>query len=463
MTNRAWYTHPTVAATASGEIRTRLGIAPNHASFRVGVLRTHLLTSLLAYTAAEFLGTSALVRIRWDDTDAARSDDAHRARLLGEVQRVAQIPVHSGEQDLRQSLRGSRYNEALRTLAKQGVLASRRGVPCLDIAAVDRLMAEHGRTPEELAASVMVNARKAHAPTQDFVPLTRADGRALWHLATVVDDIDQRTTLIVRGRDKINATTVQVRLHWALTSGGAPPAHVFLPRLLDEHGSASRIVHLLDSGIRPAAIRWFLAEPYLGTVPATLPETFADLVSQACHVLPKHGDSRFDERRLASLDRKISAVLSPAVCACELRDNGASGPAHTIEWVATHYRRPLPQQLRLCQALTRPQIDHEPPPEQAEEALRWLDAWTGGTTQDTPPQAVRWVLTGRTDGPGIDELLAVLPGALVPGRIAAARQAVSLANAERSRRTVRSRPSSSSDSNSGSPTVRPVTATRTGA
>lgn len=69
------------------------------------------------------------------------------------------------------------------------------------------------------------------------------------------------------------------------------------------------------------------------------------------------------------------------------------------------------------------------------------------------PQPVHWVPTGQRDGPSSSELLEVFPQELAGLRLTSARQALS-------RSSVRSRPSSSSDSTNGKPTVRPVTAGR---
>lgn len=109
------------------------------------------------------------------------------------------------------------------------------------------------------------------------------------------------------------------------------------------------------------------------------------------------------------------------------------------------------------------EIDHEPPPLRGKEAWWWLNGWSQSIAKGPPPHPVRWVLTGQRDGPRASKLLEVFPPHLVPLRLASARQALSRSSAARSRFSVRSRPSSSSDSNNGSPTVRPVTATRTGA
>jgi hypothetical protein len=461
---RPWYTHPTASKAFRGSVRTRLGVSPNHASFRAGVLRTHLLTALLAHRAARDLGVQAHVSVRWDDSDALRSREEHRGRLLHELNKVAQIPIEGQEEAFQQSQRGDRYRQALRRLDALRLLVTRQGIPCLDVAAVDRFMTAHSVSPETLTASAAVNATTALTPAQNVVPLMRGDGRVLWHLATVVDDIDQHTALIVRGTDKRDATPIQVRLYWALTGGKHPPAHLFLPKLLEKGSVVPRIADLLEQGTRPSALRYFLAEPYLlpSQSPAR-PLRFSALVDQTRTILPRHGDGLLDEPRLRSLDRKVSAVLPPDVAREELGDRCPDSPSNIIAWVIRHYPRPLPQQVRLCRAFTAEEIDYESPPTQAEEAWLWVEAWSRGAAKGPPPYPVRWVLTGQRDGPEVMELLEVFPPSVVADRLSSARQELSRSKAALRRSSVRSLPSSSNDSKSGSPTVRPVTATRTGA
>ncbi|PSK85951.1 glutamyl/glutaminyl-tRNA synthetase [Murinocardiopsis flavida] len=468
MAGRSWLQHPALTPPHVSEVRTRLGISPNHPSFRIGVLRTHLLTALIAHAAAEHTGTSARVMVRWDDTDTARSRNEYRPRLQRELQETARIPIAADTPGLRQSRRGRRYREALARLAALGLLRTSRGVVCLDVPAIDRLITRRGQRPEDLVAAVLVNSRAPLTPAQSAVPLARGDGRALWHLASVVDDIDTRTTLVVRGTDKASATAIQARLHWALNEATPAPAHVFVPRIIERDRGASRVAALLDQGIRPSALRWFLTEPYLTPALPAPPETFTDLLATFRPVLPANVDSRFDVERLTAMDRKISARLSTATALSELHaatahSRGSATAAHITHWIATRYRRPLRRQVQLLQSLTRTEIDYGRPPQAAEEAFGLIDTAAPETIVAAPAPVLRWVLTGDAEGPDTGELVALLPRALIERRIVAAGQALSSAKAARNRASVRSRPSSATDSNSGKPTVRPVTATRTGA
>lgn len=457
----AWFDHTAMGAACIQGVHTRVGVSPNFASFRIGVLRTHLLTGLLAHSAARSLGVTARVVVRWDDSDQRRSKQAHRQPLLRELTDVAHIPVYEPHRALRQQLRAHRYQQAVDTLAYRGFVRCRRGVPCLDVIGVERAMARFGVCPEEMTAKAAVNLGVPLRCPQEWVPLVRSDGRSLWHLATVVDDLDQGTTLIVRGNDKRAATAIQTRLRWALDSAAPVCAHVFVPKLLEPDGVPCRVVDLLDAGLRPSTLRAFLADPY--TTETGSGAGFAALVEETLKNLPRHGDSRLDRAQLDSLDRKRSAVLDAHIAWQELKAAWPYAPSRLRAWIVENYPRPLLQQVRLGRALTQLRMPYEPAPDRAAEAWAWLAAWLDGPVQGPPPRTVRWILTGTRDGPEVGALLEVFPAGLIRVRLRLAAQELIRSRAARSRANVRSRPNSSRDSNRGRPTVRPVTATRTGA
>jgi Glutamyl- and glutaminyl-tRNA synthetases len=306
---RGWPDHPAIGELADG-VRTRLGVSPNHASFRVGALRTHLLTAVFAHAVAARLNTTAHVLLRCDDTDARRTDPAHLPRLIDELTTVAAIPLVTNDAHAvpRQRRRQSRYRAALAALRELGVTKSLGDVIHLDVAAADAVL--RSRSDEQIAT---MRARVINGPggqrshPSALVPLTRADGSALWHLATVVDDLEFGINLVVRGTDKINALQIQERLR-ALLAPGRTVVYLFLPRLVEEEGRPIRVAHLIETGVEPAALRWYLAEHYLAAGPP--PRTFEALVSRLRPVLPRPRDSRLDLRRLAALHRKMTAVLA---------------------------------------------------------------------------------------------------------------------------------------------------------
>lgn len=417
--------HPALAPQGTGPVRTRLGISPNHPSFRAGVLRTHLLTALFAYAVAERTGAAVQVRVRWDDTDPSRARRRHEPRLLDELRHVAQIPITGA--GLRQCEGTSRYRRALARLQELGVIRGEGGAVCLDLAATDRVLRSRGQDPTTATAHAAINTRVRSEPAEARVRLLRSDGRALWHLASVADDIHQGTTMIVRGSDKINATAIQVRL-FHLLGATVSPAFVFVPRLLETDHEQSRTASLLAGGIRPSALRWYVAEPFLAPGPRAGPQSFAELVTRLRDDVALRADARFDHHRLAALDRKLSGVLHNTVARDELTRAGATADPRLLSWVATHYRRPLPQQVRLC-ALLDDEPAYEPPPAHAAEAVAWLEQHLHGGADTSVPPGLAWVLTGKADVPRLGPGVTQLPADLVKARLTAARQALSRASA----------------------------------
>lgn len=292
-----------------GPIRTRLGVSPHHPSFQIGALRTHLLTAALAHATARSRRTTAQVLLRWDDTDTARASVENEHRLRSELGEVAGIPLGSdGDQlkDLHQSDRHTPYQAAIDRLTGLGLTRTQDGCPVLDLPAIDACLAATGVDPDELALSRIVNRRTAPQPQCRTIRLARSDGSALWHLATVVDDIQAGVNFVVRGIDKIDATSIQERLR-AVLAPQQQIAYLFLPRLCSPHGSPkSRVADVRAAGISTAALRWFLAETYvIGEEPTT---TFRELVERLRPVLPKPHDSRLDIRRLTSMERKLAST-----------------------------------------------------------------------------------------------------------------------------------------------------------
>jgi len=101
------------------------------------------------------------------------------------------------------------------------------------------------------------------ANIEDFV-LVRSDGYPTYHLSVVVDDVDMGITLVIRGDDHISNTPKHVLLFEAL--GAAVPRFAHVPlilgadkkRLSKRHGATS-VMEYARQGYLPAAMVNFLA------------------------------------------------------------------------------------------------------------------------------------------------------------------------------------------------------------
>ena len=129
----------------------------------------------------------------------------------------------------------------------------------------------------------------------------REDGSFLYHLPSVIDDVDFGITHIVRGEDHVTNTASQVQMFEAL--GGKVPAFAHLPLLTGKEGKLSKrlgslgVRELREEGVEAMAINSFLAK--LGTSEAI--EPFYDLNALALSLdLRKIGRAqpKFDEEEL---------------------------------------------------------------------------------------------------------------------------------------------------------------------
>jgi glutamyl-tRNA synthetase len=100
-------------------------------------------------------------------------------------------------------------------------------------------------------------AKKAE-DIQDFA-IVRSDGSPIFHLANVVDDIDQRVTHIIRGDDHVENTFKHIELFKAL--GATPPKYGHLSMIVNAQGKpyskrdgAAFVGEFRDQGYLPDAL-----------------------------------------------------------------------------------------------------------------------------------------------------------------------------------------------------------------
>lgn len=304
------------------EIKVRF--APSPTGFmHIGNTRTALFNWLLA----KKLGGKFMLRI--DDTDKLRSKDEYERAIRDALTWLGL----TWSEEARQSARFDRYNAVVEKLKAEG-----RIYACWETAEELEFMRKrllnkglppiYGRkslhlTAQEIAA-YKAEGRKPHyrfklldgeITWNDLVrdevkyeaknlsdPIViREDGSFLYHLPSVIDDVDFGITHIVRGEDHVTNTASQVQMFEAL--GGKVPAFAHLPLLTGKEGKLSKrlgslgVRELREEGVEAMAISSFLAK--LGTSEAI--EPFYDLNALALSLdLRKIGRAqpKFDEEEL---------------------------------------------------------------------------------------------------------------------------------------------------------------------
>lgn len=167
-------------------IRARFAPSPT-GSLHVGSARTALLNWLFVRA------NDGRLLLRFDDTDSDRSQVELEPAILADLEWLGldwdDGPVH-------QSDRVARY--------------------------------------EQVLAELPVVRREGAYEFEGRV-IARADGSPLYHLATAVDDVDDAISHVLRGRDHLTNTELQVAIIRAM--GAEPPEYVHAPLIIFEGGA----------------------------------------------------------------------------------------------------------------------------------------------------------------------------------------------------------------------------------
>ena len=160
--------------------------------------------------------------------------------------------------------------------------------------------------------------------------LIREDGSPLYHLCSVIDDVDYQITHIVRGEDHVTNTACHVQMFEAL--GAKPPLFAHLPLLSDKDGSklSKRIGSLslrdlqVDEGLEPMAVVSLMAR--LGTSdPIEAFTNINDVITGFDIAKFSRGTPKFDNEELVRLNAKILHItefsaIKPRLAAIGLED-----------------------------------------------------------------------------------------------------------------------------------------------
>ena len=267
--------------------------------------------------------------------------------------------------------------------------------------------------------------------------LIREDGSPLYHVCSVVDDIELGITHVVRGEDHVANTAAHVQLFEAL--GAPPPTFAHLALIADAAGKglSKRLGSLSlqalrdDEGLEAMAVTSLLAR--LGTSEPV--EAFADpwpLIAGFGFAKFARATPRLDPEDLLRINTMILHHLPLSAVEARLRAMGLSEIDDAF-WTAV---RPNLTRLgdvadwwRIVAGPIEPLADD---PDLCREAAALLppepwdggtwDRWVGSLKERTGRKGkalfkpLRGALTGRHDGP---ELRALLP--LIGRQAAAAR------------------------------------------
>ncbi|MCF4164404.1 glutamate--tRNA ligase [Zavarzinia compransoris] len=392
--------------------------------------------------------------LRLDDTDAERSTAEFAAAIEADLRWLG---LH-WDDFARESDRFARYDAAVERLKRDGrlypawetadeldlrrKLQVARGVPPVyDRAALRLSEAEKARLSEERGAPhwrFRLDGRRLSwtdmvkdetvvdtASLSDPV-LIRADGRPLYTLTSVVDDIDFAVSHVIRGEDHVTNTGVQVELFEAL--GAAAPVFGHLSLLVDAAGAglskrlgALSLASLREAGVEAIAVDALLAR--LGTADPVEPVADLDTLV-AGFDLARFGKApaRFDPAELEALSRRCLQLLPYDAVRARLPEG--VGPAFwsmirgnvaTVADVADWWRiageAPAPVAIDDAAGVLAVAGDLLPPGEPDETT--W-GIWTKAVSAATGARGrslfrpLRLALTGREHGPDMQSFLVFL-------------------------------------------------------
>ncbi len=258
--------------------------------------------------------------------------------------------------------------------------------------------------------------------------LIRADGTYLYTLPSVVDDIDEGITHIIRGEDHVTNSGAQIEILKAL--GGEPPIFAHTPLLVGADGSALSkrlgslsMDQLREQGVEPMAICSLLGK--IGTSDPVEARPDLDMLkSEFSFSKIGRAPARFSEDELALVNAKVLHDMPYEEAEPRLKALGIENGEdfwtliranlekfHEAAGWATMFNAPMAGQIAdedfdFCRAAAAI-IPDNITTETWSECTAKLKEATGrkGKTLFMP---LRLALTGRSRGPSMDQVLVML-------------------------------------------------------
>ena len=149
----------------------------------------------------------------------------------------------------------------------------------------------------------------------DFV-IVRSDGKPVFHLVNVIDDLEMGMTHVIRGEDHLSNTSKHIELFRALEA--EPPKYAHIPLILNKDGSkmskrdlGASVTTYIDGGFVPSAVVNYLL--LLGWSPKDDQEIFAlnEVVERFDLPQINRQNARFDFDKLKWFHYEHTRALSP--------------------------------------------------------------------------------------------------------------------------------------------------------
>lgn len=329
-------------------VKVRFAPSPT-GHIHIGNIRAALITWLFVRKA----GGHFLLRI--DDTDQDRSKIEYEEEIEAGLTWLGL----TWDEKANQQHRRDRYHEKIEELKQSGRLyacyetpeelslkrksqLSRGKPPIYDRAALE-LTDEQKQKYEDEGRSPHWRFKMEHAPIEwtDHIRgevkfngadlsdpvVIREDGSPLYHLCSVIDDVDFEITHVVRGEDHVSNTATHVQMFEAL--GAKPPEFAHLPLISDsEGGKLSKRLGSLSikdlrevEGLEPMSVNSLMAR--LGTSDPIEAFTNIDLLVESFDFGKfSRGTPKFDPDELLRLNAKILHETALADVQDHLQDMG---------------------------------------------------------------------------------------------------------------------------------------------
>ena len=431
-------------------IKTRFAPSPT-GKLHVGNVRTAVITWL----AARKFGGSYLLRL--DDTDVERSKEEYAVS----IQRDLKWLGLEWDEFARQQDRRERYDQLIQKLKEDGrlyacyetpeelslkrkSLLSRGLPPIYDRAALELTEAQkaqyekEGRKPhwrfllkaEPIEWNDLVRGEvRFHGKDLADPVLIREDGSPLYHLCSVIDDMDFGVTHIIRGEDHVSNTATHLQMFEAL--GGTLPTCAHLALISDaEGGKLSKRLGSLgietlreEEKLDPMAILSYLA--LLGTsLPIEAVKDRQNLIDSFDFSHFSRSSAKFDVEDLYRLNTKLLHETSFGEISGRLADMGLGDIDETF-WLAVRPNliklEDLREWWRVANGPVTPEIDDADFASTAAELLppapwdgeTW-NVWIAAVKERTGRKGkelfmpIRKALTGMEHGPELPVLLPLI-------------------------------------------------------